>query len=98
MLNLRLFGPGVLELEGRAVRLHSSKALALLALLCVEAERPHGRARLASLLWGAYPEASARQSLRQALYSLKTCAGGRLQECIETGPDFVRFIPGNGLD
>lgn len=49
----------------------SDKVRALLAYLVVEANRPHRRERLATLLWGDYPERAARASLRQALANLR---------------------------
>lgn len=97
-LSLSLFGPARLTLGGRLVRLHSAKTLALLAFLAVETERPHSRAKLAGLLWGASPEHAARQSLRQALYSLKTVADGRLDPCLATDHEIVRFVPGAALE
>jgi len=42
----------------------SDKARALLAYLATEAERPHARDMLATLLWPDWPEAYARNSLR----------------------------------
>jgi DNA-binding SARP family transcriptional activator/Tfp pilus assembly protein PilF len=96
-LSLSLFGPGVLTLGGRAVRLHSARTLALLAYLAVEGERPHSRARLAEILWGC-GDCTARQGLRQALYSLKTAAGGRLSACIRGDQDLIRLLPGSAVD
>lgn len=49
----------------------SNKARALLAYLAVEANRPVMRSRLATLLWGDYPEAQARKSLRNVLANLR---------------------------
>ncbi len=49
---------------------HSDKARALLAFLAIESDRPHRRETLAGLLWPGYTEASARQSLSQALLSI----------------------------
>ncbi|HVL34334.1 MAG TPA: tetratricopeptide repeat protein, partial [Burkholderiales bacterium] len=96
-LTLSLFGPGVLTLEGRAVRLHSSRTLALLAYLAVESDRAHNRGKLAALLWGRSDEAAARQSLRQALYSLKTAAAG-IADCLGGDQDLVRLQPRPDLD
>ena len=98
MLTLCLFGPGELALDGTPVHLHSAKAMALLAFLCAEPGRPHRRARLAALAWERYPEAPAMHSLRQALHSLRTCAGGRLRACLVTDADSVRFDAGQALD
>lgn len=90
-LTLRLFGPGALTVDGAVVRTHSARAFALLAFLVVESDRPHARSRLAELLWEGAPEASSRQSLRQALYSLRTLGGGQLGRCLQVEPDWVRF-------
>ena len=55
----------------------SNKVRALLAYLAVEADRPHPRAQLATLLWPGYQEESARGSLRHALHQLRqTLAAG----------------------
>ena len=45
----------------------TDKARALLAYLVVEADRPHRREALASLLWPDRPDTVARTNLRQAL-------------------------------
>ena len=76
-LTLRLLGPGVLAIDGRSLRPHSAKALALLAFLVVESDRPHGRDGLTELLWGPWSAASSKHSLRQALHSLKALGGVR---------------------
>ena len=48
---LRILGPPSFTINGRAVRLHSIKAIALLAYLVCEAETPHSRAKLSALFW-----------------------------------------------
>ncbi|MGE5124630.1 MAG: AfsR/SARP family transcriptional regulator, partial [Acidobacteriaceae bacterium] len=55
--------------------MESAKVRALLAYLAVEADRPHRRETLVGLLWPEYPEDSARHSLRQALFSLRSTLG-----------------------
>lgn len=90
-LTLRLFGPGVLTANGTVVRTHSARTLALLCFLVLEPDRPHSRSTLAELLWEGLPEASARQSLRQSLYSLRSVAEGRLGGCLLVDPDWVQF-------
>jgi DNA-binding SARP family transcriptional activator/Tfp pilus assembly protein PilF len=90
-LSLRLFGPGVLSAGGAVVRTHSARALALLAYLVLEPDRPHARARLAELLWQGAAEASSRQSLRQALYSLRSLGGGQIGSCLQVGSEWVQF-------
>lgn len=93
VLQLHLLGPGELSLEGRPVRLHSERTLALLAFLALESDRPHTRARLAALLWGDLGEGAARQNLRQALYSLRGVAEGRLGAALQADHDLVRLVP-----
>ena len=90
-LTLRLFGPGVLAADGAVVRTHSARTLALLCFLVLEPDRPHARSTLADLLWEGLPEASSRQGLRQALYSLRTVAGGSLSGCLQVDPEWVQF-------
>jgi DNA-binding SARP family transcriptional activator len=97
-LNLRMLGPGALEIGGRSLRPHSTKALALLAFLVVESDRPHGRAGLAELLWGDGSTASSKQSLRQALHSLKALGGGQLSDCLQIDQARLRFVPGARVD
>lgn len=57
----------------------------------LEPGRRHARATLVDLLWPDLPETSGRQSLRQALYSLKTVGGGRLNPCLQVDPGWVLF-------
>ena len=90
-LTLRLLGPGVLTAGAKCVRPHSARTLALLAFLVLESGRRHPRSTLVDLLWPDLPEASGRQSLRQALYSLKTLADGRLNDCLQVDSQWVLF-------
>jgi DNA-binding SARP family transcriptional activator/predicted ATPase len=87
---LRLLGPPSLIKAGRSVRLHSAKTLALLAYLILEANTSHSREKLGGLLWGESPEPRARQSLRQALYSLRQSLGA---EYLVLEADTVAFEP-----
>ena len=71
-LFIRLLGRFEASLDGEpASGFHSDKVRALLAYLCIEADRPHRRERLAGLLWPDLPEASARTNLRHALANLR---------------------------
>ena len=90
---LRLLGPASLVTAGRPARLHSAKALALLAYLALEANAPHSRAKLAGLLWGESPDAQARHSLRQALHSLRQALGDLSQGCLAVEEETVAFEP-----
>lgn len=51
------------------------KALALIAYLAMQPDRPHSREQLATLLWGDRFEEQARQSLRQTLTSVRKAVG-----------------------
>ena len=97
-LCLRLFGPGEVMLGGVPQHVHSVKALGLLAYLVLESDRAHARAKLAALLWAELPAASARQCLRQALYSLKSLGSGRLDACLHADHELLRFVPSAALD
>ena len=88
---IRLLGPPTLTKTGRPVRLHSAKTLALLAYLALEAGTVHSREKLAGLLWGESPESRARQSLRQALYSLRRVLG---RDAFVLDANAVGFEPG----
>jgi WD40 repeat protein/DNA-binding SARP family transcriptional activator len=71
-LQIYLLGTFEVSLDGVPLSgFRSDKVRALLAFLAVESGRTHRRSSLASLLWGEYPEPSARQSLSQALTNLR---------------------------
>ncbi len=71
-LLIRLLGPFEVTSDGEpATGFRSDKTRALLAYLCVEAQRPHRRERLAGLLWPDLPESSARANLRRELANLR---------------------------
>jgi predicted ATPase/DNA-binding SARP family transcriptional activator len=77
-LLLSLLGPFQVTLGGEPVTgFATDKVRALLAYLAVEAEHPHRREALAGLLWPDWPEDSARNSLRQALFQLRQVLGDR---------------------
>jgi len=91
---IRLLGPPNLIKAGRPVQLHSAKTLALLVYLALEADTVHSREKLAGLLWGESPESRARQSLRQALYSLRRMLGA---DAFALDGGAVRFEPRPGM-
>jgi predicted ATPase/DNA-binding SARP family transcriptional activator/Tfp pilus assembly protein PilF len=75
-LSISLLGSFQVTLDGQPVTsFGTDKARALLAYLAVEAHRPHRRDVLAGLLWATSPQPRARQSLRQALSSLRRALG-----------------------
>jgi WD40 repeat protein/DNA-binding SARP family transcriptional activator len=77
-LSIHLLAAFDVVLDGEPVTaFESDKVRALLAYLAVEADRPHRREALAGLLWPDWPERSARASLSQALYNLRSAIGDR---------------------
>lgn len=71
-LDIRLFGPLDVTLDGHAVtEFRSKKVRALLAYLALAGNRPVARQQVATLLWGDYPDEQARKSLRTALTNLR---------------------------
>ena len=71
-VSIRLLGDFEACLDGQIITgLKSVKVKALLAYLAAEAGRPQSRPYLAGLLWPDYPDRAARQSLRQALSTLR---------------------------
>jgi predicted ATPase len=72
---MALLGPAQVTLDGQPVAFAYSKARALLLYLAVEADRPHQRETLVTLLWPELPETAARTNLRQALANLREALG-----------------------
>ncbi len=71
ILSLALLGPVIAELNGRSLKLSSSRAQALLAYLAMNREYPQRREALMELLWPGMPPQSAQVNLRRALYLLR---------------------------
>lgn len=94
-VELRLFGSPSLSRQGQQVQLHSSKTLALLAYLVLEAERDHARAELAELLWRGAE--SPRHGLRQAVYSLRNALGVVGETYLVADRETLRFEPDDRL-
>lgn len=95
-LQVRLLGELGVEFDGTAVALPTSRrACALLAWLALR-PGPHSRSRLAALLWPDVLDASARASLRSALWALRAAFGPTAGEYLQTGRDHVE-LAGDGL-
>ena len=94
-LALMLLGSFQVILDGRPVAFAADKVRALLAYLAVESDRLHPRESLAGLLWPDYAESSARQSLNQALSSLRGAIGDRAAQppYLLITRDTLRFNP-----
>lgn len=86
-----LLGPFEIRAENAVRRLHSAKASALLAFLAHRMGQEHGRDRLAGLLWPDAEPERARQSLRQAVYSIKQGLRGA-DEALRQTPDSVALV------
>lgn len=72
-LEIRLLGSFEVRVDGRAVDgFESQKVRGLLAYLAMARGVPRGRERLAALFWPEHEPHSARSSLRQALYNLRS--------------------------
>jgi len=70
-LDLTLFGGFLARIRGESLTLPTKKTQALLAYLALPVGHAHPRDKLATLLWGGTPDASARNSFRQALFVLR---------------------------
>ena len=72
-IEVRLLGGFEVLLDGRPVHgFESQKVRGLLAYLVLPRGVPQGRERLATLFWPEHEPSSARSSLRQALYNLRS--------------------------
>ena len=78
-IRLRLLGRPVLTRGGdpTPIRLSTRKAGALVAYLAMSPDQVASREELATLLWGNCSDPQARQSLRQALASLRKDLGSK---------------------
>ena len=68
--------------DGPWLALPTRKSQALLAYLALPPGRAHSRDKLASLLWGDLSEGRARNSLRQALFTLRQAARPVGPDCL----------------
>src|SRR6476619_315346 len=95
-LRTYLLGPFRVTRDDKSViGFESDKMRALLAYLVVEADRPHRREALATLLWPDQTDNAARQSLRQALYILRHTLGGDSNEHSADSPSIEAKDGGN---
>jgi TolB-like protein len=76
-LSLKLLGEfAVRDGTGAVLSLPTRKTRALLGYLAVNADRPQSRERLMALLWSDRGDRQARQSLNQALLSIRKLSDG----------------------
>ena len=72
LFTIRLFGSfQVLRNDALIANFRSGREKALLAYLALEAERPHSRQALASLIWEDFPDSAARKNLRNTISHLR---------------------------
>src|SRR5690242_8722751 len=93
-IRLRLLGRLALTFgdDSTPVRLSTRKSGALLACLAMAPEQTVSREELATLLWGSCSDQQARQSLRQALASLRKELP--VADCFMADTKVVRLLPG----
>jgi DNA-binding SARP family transcriptional activator len=95
-LEVRLLGELRVQFDGADVDLPvSRRARALLARLALR-PGPHSRSGLAALLWPDVPDASARASLRSALWALRAALGPAADGYLCAGRDSAE-LTGDGL-
>ena len=91
-LLLQLQGIFPVELNQQQVEgLGTNKTRALLAYLAVEKDKRHHRAAIAALFWPDQEEKLAKQSLRQAIFSLKKALGK--QDFLLSSSQYVQIDP-----
>jgi predicted ATPase/DNA-binding SARP family transcriptional activator len=91
MLAVRLLGQFDVRLDDAPVEIPLRSAQSLLAYLMLTAGLTHRREKLAGLFWPEAAEASARQSLRQALWQLRRAFGSREQEFLIADTQSLSF-------
>ena len=94
MLSLQLLGTFSASLDGRRVEgFATNKERALFAYLAVEADRPHPRDRLATLLWPDLPPDKARNNFRVTLHRLRQTVQHPHAEVIRATRETVGINP-----
>jgi DNA-binding SARP family transcriptional activator len=73
-IEIRLFGPPEVFVDGRPIVVDTRKAIAILLLLAAE-DRAFARDELAALLWPESDDAAARGALRRTLSTLRSAVG-----------------------
>src|ERR1700733_5597046 len=96
VLEVRLLGELGAELDGSPITLPTSRRACLLLGWLALRPGPHSRSRLAALLWPDVLDASARASLRSALWALRAAFGPAAGEYLRTGRDYAE-LAGDGL-
>ena len=93
---LKLLGPIRVELDGQPLTRIQHKTAALLAYLAVESEKAHRREVLTDLFWSHASQADGLNSLRQALWSLRSAF--HQESFLIAARDTVRFNPASDFE
>lgn len=95
MLRVQLFGTGHVQFGDQALAgFPHQQAYWLLCYLLLNRNLPQSRDRLAATFWGDLPGATARKSLRNALWRLRqslAAVGAPPDDYLAVGDDSVRF-------
>ena len=84
--SLTLFGPFEARYKDKTLtNFATDKVRALLAYIAIEADKPHRRETLATLLWPNYSNEASLRNLRQSLYRLR-------QTLQEVDPDLANQL------
>ena len=98
MLEIRVIGELEIRLAGTTAELPAGRRVrALLGWLAVHPGR-HPRSRLAGQFWPDVLEASARASLRSAIWALRSALGPDFGSCLATDRDTVTLAEGVWID
>jgi len=71
MLEVRLLGQFLVDLDGASIQINSRPAQSLLAYLLINKGKAFRREKLAGLLWPDTSDTNARNNLRQALWRIR---------------------------
>lgn len=101
MLKVQLFGAGRIIHEAQPLAgFPNQQACLLLCYLILNRAYPQARERLAALFWGDLPEATARKSLRNALWRMRQglqAIGAQPDEYLLIGDESVLFLAKDGV-
>lgn len=101
MLKVQLFGAGRVTYAGQPLAgFPNQQACLLLCYLLLNRAYPQTRERLAALFWGDLPAATARKSLRNALWRMRQSlqsVGAQPDDYLVIGDESVSFLASSGV-
>ncbi len=92
MLTVITLGSLELHLNDQPLHFRMSKAAVLLIYLMREADKPHGREQLATLLWPEETDHKSRENFRQALYQIRRALGDHAPTYLQVSQSTVQFL------